>query len=75
MRGSGRKELAERKKRKFYEVVFTPTAPRLVLNKYLLNDLKKVFSYFPFLTIIINTPNNTQCMALFLKVLLYMNFL
>lgn len=44
----GRRERARRKKGKFYEdsnlpIAFTPISlgPRLVLNKYLLNDLKK----------------------------------
>lgn len=48
MEEQGRRERARRKKGKFYEdsnlsVVFTliSLAPRLVLNKYLLNDLKK----------------------------------
>lgn len=44
----GRRERTRRKKGKFYEdsnlpVIFTPISlgPRLVLSKYLLNDLKK----------------------------------
>lgn len=60
--GKGGERARKRKKWKLYEdrnlrVVFTPVSlvPRLMLNKYLLDDFKKYLTISQFLIIIINT--------------------